>query len=229
MFYHKPDRQNEEYLDFVYSGKLISIIINRKVITYEIGRFKENLKYSVVICQGDDVHQTKKYIALNVDAACNLIISIMDNKPIWTELKSFIDLIEKNRRFKNPSYVVLDKNELTLMTTFSNVGNIADKIDYWYKTEVVVEENLKSNDVLGMLDSIKKLKISRLVIKDLKQIHRLMKCNKLIEKMMKLEVSFLFKGIEIQPKLIQDEEEKSLTDEILKRVEKKQRLEMEYE
>ena len=232
LFNHKPDSLDEDYTELVFSGKLITLIIDGKTFTYELAKFRENLFGSKLLWDKKNEIENGNIIAFKVDATASFVIDIKENKDANLDMVKFINsdlmkLIDSeivkhnsssifNVAINDDLYVVFDKNDLTLVTTLEEFNNKADKIYYWNKADLIVKDKLESDCIVQMLECIPEHLVCRLEVNDSDQLLAYMKCQQLIDKMKETGITFLFNEIEIQPrKILNEQEEKDVIDKIL--------------
>ena len=209
----------------MFSGNIFTAIIDGNAYDFIIDRLISNGKHFAVYWEGD-VLQNENYLVSRVDEVHCLALTLIPNKEISSNWMDFIESVKTKSKSNNSSYLILDKDYLTLMTTLKEVKNNANDTNYWYKADVKIDTKIKAKEIAEMFNYTLKYFFWRLKIDSIERILTLMKCYKLIERMKELGIVFLFKDVEIRPKLIYGTKAvRKFSNFILKKSEKK-RLEM---
>ena len=116
------------------------------------------------------------------------------------------NFIENLKRFSTPqeerSIIVFDKKDITLKIDIDGVDMKILNQKYYSKIDVKINDKIKSEDIIKMLEHIPKHLELRLEADNIEEIIELMNSEILIRKLKEQRTKFLLKGIEIEPRII---------------------------
>ena len=216
LFDSNASKVNEKLMEFVFSRKTLILVYEGKVYTFKWVNKLKDLKHWILF--GDKIIEdtNNNYLALSMVGTHYLKMILKENEKTSTEKKNFIkDLIETTKLWNN-CYVVFNRNDLTLKTSFIEVLNDIAILSLCPKIDVKIHKRWDENGILEMLEHIPNILVCRLETDDLELVYKLMKNKKLIDKLIDEKVSLLFEGIEIKPRSIcSKQDQKKLNNEIL--------------
>ena len=153
---------------------------------------------------------------------------VADKEEINSKDKNFIEDLKELSIGKERSYIVFDKNDITLKIDINKVIKKMPKQEFYSKVDVKINYKIKSEDIIKMLNKIPNHLTIRLEADYIKKIIELMKSKTLIEKLKERGTKFFIKGIEIETRIIESKmDEDDLKNELKKKEAKRDRLNMD--
>ena len=229
LFDFKSERINENFSDFVFSGKSITIACRGKTLTLSFKNSIENLRKFEILGSEIIYNNRESFFALKYTISFNLMMTLVNEDKSTSDKLDFIKYMKEITKSEHQIYVIFDKKDLTLKTSFNKISNDISSLDLWSNVDLKMNTDSEESDVVDMLELIPKHLVCRLKSDNLNQIVSLMKSKSLIEKFEEIEVKILFKGIEIKPKILDTEEkEENFIKEIKLKEQKEERLGMSY-
>ena len=128
---------------------------------------------------------------------------LADKEDMNSEKKDFIENLKKISTRNKRYIIVFNKNDITLKKDIDKVKMKMRKLELNSKVDEVIYGKIKPEDIIKMLNHIPKHISVRLEADNIDQIIKLMKSKTLIEKLIKQGNIFLYKGIEIEPRIIE--------------------------
>ena len=198
--------------NFVLSGETLTFVQNRKVLWFRFNRENKNSSYWDIYGNNVIEHSSKQYFALKVHEINNLHMTLINYEDTNSDKKDFINGLKGLTTSKESCFAIFNIKDMTLKTTFVTV--MGENFECNLCSKVSVRYFGNDKNALKVLDIIPKHLEIKLEF-DLPTIIRLMKHQKLINKMIKQKAMFLFKDIEIPPRIITTiKEEEDLEEEI---------------
>ena len=146
-----------------------------------------------------------------------------------SEDKDFIEDLKEITAKKWGCLIVFDKKDVTLKINIDEVQLKMSKQEFYSKLDAKIYAKTKdSESIIKMLNTIPSHLGLRLEADYIDQIIELMKSKILIEKLRETGIKFLYKGIEIEPRVIKSKiDEYDLKNEVKEKEAKRDRLNMD--
>ena len=146
-----------------------------------------------------------------------------------SEDKDFIEDLKELSTQHWRFFIVFDKKDVTLKININEIEMKKSKQEFYSKVDAKIYAKTKdSEDIIKMLEPIPNHLSMRLKVDNIDQIIELMKSKVLIEKLKEQGTNFLYKGIEIEPRIIENKmDEDDLKDEVKEIEAKRVRLNMD--
>ena len=144
------------------------------------------------------------------------------------ENKDFIEDLKELSTQERRCFIVFDKKDITLKIDFDEVGEKMSEQEFDSKIDVKINDEVKPKDIVKMLNQFPNHLELRLKADNTDQMIKLMKCEILIEKLKEKRTIFVYKGIEIEPRIIKSKMDgKDLRNEVKEIKAKRVRLNMD--
>ena len=144
-----------------------------------------------------------------------------------------IDFIEDLKDFSTQEegcFIVFDKKDVILKIYIEEFKVKMPKKEFYTKVDAKISYSTKLNNIINMLEHIPKHLELRFEADYIDQIIELMKSKTLIEKLKEQRTKFVYKGIEIEPRIIESKmDEDDLKKEITEIEAKRGRLRMDFD
>ena len=142
-----------------------------------------------------------------------------------SESKDFIEDLKKLSAQEKGCYIVFDKKDITLKININEVKLKMTEQEFYSKVDIKINNKIESEDIIEMLENIPNHLAIRLETDYFDETIKLMKSKILIEKLREQGIKFLYKGIEIEPRIIESKmDEDDLKNEVKKILTKRGRL-----
>ena len=128
---------------------------------------------------------------------------LADKEDTNSENKDFIENLKKISTLKNRYIIVFNKNDMTLKKDIDKVKMKMRKLELNSKIDEEIYGKIKPEDIIKMLEQIPNHLSIRLKVDNIDQIIELMKSKVLIEKLKNEGTKFVYKDIEIEPRIIE--------------------------
>ena len=148
-------------------------------------------------------NSNQNYFAFNVDKIYNLRLIHTDEEEINSKDKKFIEDLKELSTQEERCFIVFDKKDVTLKIDIDEVDIKILKQKYYYKVDAKINDIIKPKNIIKILNQIPKHFELRLEAGCFDEIFKLMISKTLIEKLIKQGTKFLYKGIEIEPRIIE--------------------------
>ena len=153
---------------------------------------------------------------------------LADKEEINSENIKFIEDLKELSIRKVRSYIVFYKKDITLKIDIDKVDMKMPKQKYYSKVDAKINDKIKPENIICMLENIPNHLTIRLEADYIEQIIELMKSKILIEKLKEQRIKFLYKDIEIEPRIIKNKiDEDDLKNEVIEIKTKRDRLNMD--
>ena len=150
-----------------------------------------------------------------------------DEEEINSKDKKFIEDLKELSTQEQGCFIVFNKKDVTLKKDIDKVKIKWPKQEYYYKVDVKINFKVKPENIICMLEHIPKHFTIRLEADYLDEIIELMKSKILIEKLEEQKIKFLYKGIEVEPRIIKSKiDEDDLKNEVIEIAAKRDRFNM---
>ena len=145
----------------------------------------------------------------------NLHLIQEDKEEINSENKDFIEDLKEESTQPRTCFIVFDKKDITLKVNIDEVKLKITEQEFYSKVDVKINDRIKSEDIIWMLEHIPNHLAIRLESNSIEQLIELMNWEILIEKLKEQGTKFLLKGIEIEPRIIKSKiDEDDLKNEV---------------
>ena len=145
-----------------------------------------------------------------------------------SENKDFIEDLKEISAQEKRYFIVFDKKDITLKIDIVEAEVKITEQEFYSKVDAKINDKTKSKKIIKMLEHIPNRLIIRLEADKIEQIIELMKSKILIEKLRKQRTKFLYKDIEIEPRIIERKmDEDDLKNEVKEKEAKRDRLNMD--
>ena len=142
--------------------------------------------------------------------------------------KDFIEDLKEITTKKWGCLIVFDQKDITLKKDIDEVEMNMPKQEFCSKVDVKINYKIKSEDIIKMLEHIPNHLAIRLETNSIKKIIELMNSEILIKKLEEQKTKFVYKDIEIKPRIIKSKiDEDDLNDELKEIEAKRIRLNMD--
>ena len=138
-----------------------------------------------------------------------------------SENKDFIEDLKKISTQEEGWFIVFDKKDITLKIDIDEVKMKMPEQEFYSKVDVKINDRIESEDIIEMLNHIPNHLTIRLEADSIYQIIKLMKSKNLIEKLKEQGTKFLYKGIEIKPRIIENKMDEDDLKNKVKKIEAK--------
>ena len=118
------------------------------------------------------------------------------------ENKDYIEDLKEKPVQGEGCFIVFDKKDVTLKIDIDEVKIKMSEQEYYSKVDAKINDEIKSEDIIKMLKHIPKHLELRLEVDCIEQIIKLMKNETLIENLKEQVTKFVYKGIEIETRII---------------------------
>ena len=144
------------------------------------------------------------------------------------EDKDFIEDLKELSTQEKRCFIVFDKKDVALKINIDKVEMIMTELECYSKVDVKINNEVKPKDIIKMLNQFPKHLELRLEADNTDQMIKLMKCDILIGKLKEKGTIFVYKGIEIEPRIIKSKMDgKDLRNEVKEIKAKRVRLNMD--
>ena len=151
-----------------------------------------------------------------------------DEEEINSEDIDFIEDLKEFSTREKRCFIVFDKKDVALKIGIDEVEIKMPEQEFYSKVDVKINDKIKPENIICMLEHIPKHLAIRLEEDHIEQTIEFMKSKTLIEKLKEQRSKFLYKGIEIEPRIIKNKmHKKSLKNEITEIEAKRDRLSMD--
>ena len=165
---------------------------------------------------------------LNVHEIFYLQLILADQEEINSENKDFIEDLKEISSQGGGCFIVFDQKDITLKINIDKIEMKKPELEFYSKVDVKINDKIESEDIICMLEYIPNHMTVTLEWDYIEQIIELMKRNFLIEDLNERRTKFVYKGIEIKPKIIKSKmDEDYLKNEIKEKEAKRVRLNMD--
>ena len=151
-----------------------------------------------------------------------------DEEDINSKDKNFIKDLKELSTQHWRSFIVFDKKDIALKINIDKIKMKKSKQKYCSKVDAKINDQIKSEDIICMLEHIPNHLTIRLEANKIDQIIKLMKSKTQIEKLKEQGTKILHKDIEIEPRIIESKmDENNFKKEISEIEAKRDRLNMD--
>ena len=158
-----------------------------------------------------------------MDRISRLRLILTDKEEKSSEDKDFIEYLISKR--PEERFIVFDKKDIALKIDIDEVKIKMPKLKFYSKLNVKIDDKIKSNNIIEMLEHIPSHLELRLETNNIDQIIELIRSKILIEMLNEQGIKFLYKGIEISPRIIENIiDEKDVKNEVKEIEAKRDRL-----
>ena len=165
---------------------------------------------------------------LDVYKFYNLHLILTDKEVRNPENKDFIKDLKELSTQEKRCFIVFDKKDVTLKIDIDEVEEKMSEQEFDSKIDMKINDEVKPKDIIKMLNQFPKHLELRLEADNTDQMIKLMKCDILIGKLKEKRTIFVYKGIEIEPRIIKSKMDgKDLRNEVKEIKAKKVRLNMD--
>ena len=127
---------------------------------------------------------------------------LTDKEEINSERKDFIEDLKEISAQGGGCFIVFDKTDVTLKIDIDEVEmNLTEQV-FYSKIYAKINYEIKPADIICILEHIPNHLAIRLEADYIEHIIKLMKSKTLIEKLKEQRTKFMYKGIEIEPRII---------------------------
>ena len=225
-FNHSAKRKSDS-TNFMFSRDSLSVV--HKGSTYNF-RLDERTKKSECSYIFGNIIEDKYsyYFALDVDDIINLQLMLTDKEVKNSENEDYIEDLKELSTRKDRSFIVFYKTNVTLKIDIDEIKMKMEEKEFYSKVDVKINYKIKSEDIIKNLEHIPNHLAIRLEADKIEQIIELMKSKILIAKLRKQRTKFLYKDIEIEPRIIKRKmDEEDLKNEVIELAAKRVRLNMD--
>ena len=143
-------------------------------------------------------------------------MNLTDNEEKNAERKDFIeDLKELSTSLPRRCFIIFNRQNITLKIDIDEVKMKMPEQIFYSKVDVGINDRINSEDIIFMFKHIPDHLIIRLEADYIDQIIELMKCEILIKKLEEQGTKFVYKDIEIEPRIIESKmDEDDLKNEV---------------
>ena len=225
-FNHSAKRKNDS-TNFMFSRD--SLLVVHKENTYYFRLDERTKKSECSYIKGNIIEDKYSYyFALDVDDIINLQLMLTDKEVKNSENEDFIEDLKELSTRKDRSFIVFYKTNVTLKIDIDEIKMKKKEQEIYSKVDVKINYKIKSKDIIKNLKHIPNHLAIRLEADKIEQIIELMKSKILIEKLRKQRTKFLYKDIEIEPRIIKRKmDEDDLKNEVIEIKTKRDRLNMD--
>ena len=158
----------------------------------------------------------------------NLHLILEDKEEINSENKDFIENLKVESTQPRRCFIVFDRKDITLKINIDEVDMKITEQEFYSKIDVKINDRIKSEDIIKMLNQFPKHLELRLEADNTDQMIKLMKCEILIEKLKEQGIKILHNSIEIEPRIIESKmDEDDFKNEVKEIEAKRYRLNMD--
>ena len=156
-------------------------------------------------------------------------MTLTDNEEKNSERKYFIeDLKELSTSLPRRCFIIFNRKDVTLKIDIDEVKMKMPEQEFYSKVDAKINDRINSEDIICMLENIPDNLIIRLEADYIDQIIELMKCEILIKKLEEQGTKFVYKDIEIEPRIIESRiDEDDLKNEVKEIEAKRDRFNMD--
>ena len=153
---------------------------------------------------------------------------LTDKEEKISEDKDFIENLKEFSSTLKLCFIVFDKKNVTLKINIDKVEMKMPEQEFYSKVDVKINDKIKPEDIIKKLELIPNHLAIRLKTNSIKKIIELMKRKILIEKLKAQGNKFLYKDIEIKPRIIESKmDEDNLKNKVKEIESKRYRLKMD--
>ena len=153
---------------------------------------------------------------------------LADKEATNSENKDFIEDLKRISKRKEKYIIIFDKKDVTLKIVINEAEMKKLKQEFYSKVDMKVNYKIKPADIICILEHIPNHLAIRLETNSIYQIIKLMKSKTRIQKLKEQRINFLYKGIEIEPRIIKSKmDEDDLKNEVKEIKAKRDRLNMD--
>ena len=196
-------------LKFVFYGEILTVVLKGDTFNFKVD---PSIKISGIWeFHGSEVieHKSKNYFAFIATRAYFLTLILADTEEIDSEKSDLIRYLEGLSADEESCYIVFNKEDITLKSTFGDAKALTKKYNFFSKIDINLSKKLTEKNVYEMLNRIPNHLIIRLILDDIKHVARFMKCKKIIKSMQEHWAKFLYNQIEIEPKRLNNKHDES--------------------
>ena len=174
-------------------------------------------------------NNSKNCFALETVDIGYIHLILNDKEDKYSEDKGFIeDLKRFSIQQEEGSFIVFDKKDITLKIDIDKVKIKMPKQEFYSKVDAKINDKIKPEDIIKMLEHIPNHLTIRLEADYFAETIKLMKSKILIEKLREQGIKFLYKGFEIEPRIIESKiDEDDLKNKVKEIKAKRDRLNMD--
>ena len=130
---------------------------------------------------------------------------LTDKEEINSESKEFIeDLKEFSTPQEDRCFIVFDKKDITLKINIDEVEMKMSELEFCSKVDAKITDIINYDNIIWLLKLIPNHLAIRLEANYFDEIIELMNCEILIKKLKEQGIKFLYKGNEIEPRIIEN-------------------------
>ena len=149
-------------------------------------------------------------------------MTLTDNEEKNSERKDFIeDLKELSASLPRRCFIIFNRKDITLKIDIDEVKMKMPEQEFYSKVDVRINDRINSEDIICMFKHISDNLIIRLEADYIDQIIELMKCEILIKKLVEQGIKFVYKDIEIDPRIIESKMDEDYLKNEVKEIEAK--------
>ena len=151
----------------------------------------------------------------------NLHLILADKEEINSDNKDFIEDLKVESTQPRRCFIVFEKKDITLKIDIDGVKMKMPEQEIYSKVDMKINDRIKSEDIICMLEYIPNHLAIRLEANSIEQLIELMNWEILIEKLKEQGIKFLYKGIEIEPRIIESKQDEDDLKNEVKEIEAK--------
>ena len=130
-------------------------------------------------------------------------LTLTDKEEKNSEDKDFIeDLKELSTSLPRRCFIIFNRKDITLKIVIDEVKMKMQEQEFYSKADAKINDRINSEDIICMFKHIPNHLTIRIEADYIKQIIELMKSKTLIEKLEENAIKFVYKDIEIEPRII---------------------------
>ena len=227
VFNHSARLTSDKASNFIFKGDSLTVVSEGKSYNFRLDETTKKSKNSEIRGRILNIN-SENYFALNVDRIYNLRFILKDEEVKNRERKYFIeDLISTQEELG--CLIIFNKKDITLKIDIDKFKMIMPGQELYYsKVDVKINDKIKPEGIICMLNHIPDHLTIRLEVDSIDEIIEPMKSKILIERLKEQGIKFLYKGIEIEPRIIKSEQDEDDLKNELKEIEtKRERLNMD--
>ena len=135
-------------------------------------------------------------------------LTLTDNEEKNSERKDFIeDLKELSTSLPRRCFIIFNRKDITLKIDIDEVKMKMPEQQFYSKVDVMINDKINSEDIIFMFKHIPDNLTIRLEADYIDQIIKLMKCEIFIKKLEEQGTKFVYKEIEIEPRIIESKQD----------------------
>ena len=223
---HPARWMNYSYTNLIFTGDTFAVVYDWNYYNF---RLDQKTKESEYYFLGNIIeNSSQNYFVLRVVYIYEWPLILTDKEEINSENKDFIEDLKEESTQEEECFFVFDKKDVTLKINIDKVEMEMSWQECYSKVDVKINDEIKPENIICMLKHIPKHLSIRLEADHIEQIIELMKSITIIEKLRKQGTKFLYRDIEIEPRIIEDKiDEKDLKNEIKEIEAKRCRMNMD--